>query len=565
VALEAMGNADAESLAVHWRGAGDIARGGRYAEKAGDESASALAFDHAAGLFELALEGPQAEKTRALALREKLGEALANAGRGAQAAAAYRAAADHANAAHALDLRRRAADQLLRGGHFDEGLAAADDVLRSVGMRLPRSPMTALLSLLFWRAYLWFRGLSFKERDPSELTAAELTRADVCWSIAFGLSFSDHIRGAAFGARFLALALNLGEPRRVARALALQVGYVGAAGESARRATWRLIERAHEVVARTPDPNALGWVHASTGLAHVLLSDYSGALPHLEDARQIFSTRCTNVAWEIDTVQFMTLSAMTWAGQVDRLAALVPQRMHEARERGDRYATVYLRTGLVAVYSLLLDEPERLRQNTHEAMQEWPAGGFHVVHFNEFYGLLLADLYERKLEDAERRVRRAMPSLRRSLLLKVQTIRVTVQFNVAQMWLAIAEAYPARKRHALLQAIRLRRRLGRGASVEATIARLMLSAACASVSGSPREHVTAPLLEAIPLMERVGFHMYAAYAKRLLGLATGGDEGAAMYRAANEWLREQGVRNPDKLANCMIRGEARFREPPAAE
>jgi serine/threonine protein kinase/tetratricopeptide (TPR) repeat protein len=565
IALEAMGNADAEALAVHWHGAGEVVRSGRYAEKAGDESASALAFDHAAGLFEMAIEGSQADRARVLALKEKLGDALANAGRGAQAATAFQAAAEHANAAHALDLRRRAADQLLRGGHFDEGLAAAGAVLRSVGMRLPATPLAALFSLFFWRTYLWLRGLDFKERDPGDLTKAELTRADICWSVAFGLSFSDNIRGAAFGSRFLALALGLGEPRRVARALALQVGYVASTGERGQRAAARLIERAGRLAEQSEDPYTIAWVKAATGFAHFLANDYRSALPHLEASQHLYVTRCTGVAWEIDTNQYLIVNAMIWAGQVDRLAELIPKRLHEARERGDRYATVFLRTGVVAVHWLLLDKPEELRRDSREAMQEWPASGYHVEHYLAMYGLLTADLYEGKIDDAEDRLRSHLPLLRRSLLLSVATVRAGVRYFEGMVALAIAETRPERRDRALGLALRSVRRLGRDSGPTATCLGGLLRAAHASVSGASTARIVAPLREAIPVLESIGVLIHAAYAKRLLGLASGGDEGAEMVREANAWLREQGVRDPDKLANCILRGEARFRQPPATE
>ena len=130
VAYERMETHDADVLAIHWRGAGDPRRAATYAEASGDAASSAaLAFDRAARSYELAIElgDPGGEARRALHV--KIGDAFANAGRGVQAAAAYRHASEGAQAALALEMQRRAADQLLRGGRFDEGFEALRSVL----------------------------------------------------------------------------------------------------------------------------------------------------------------------------------------------------------------------------------------------------------------------------------------------------------------------------------------------------------------------------------------------------------------------------------------------------
>src|SRR5207248_1449637 len=129
--------------------------------------------------------------------------------------------------------KRRAAEQLLLSGRIDEGIAVIEDVLRTIGLKLAPTPFRALLSLGLRRVLLRLRGLRYTERPAARLTQAALIRLDVCWSVAVGLGLVDNVRGADYQARHLLLALKVGEPYRVARALALEVGFVASGGGKA--------------------------------------------------------------------------------------------------------------------------------------------------------------------------------------------------------------------------------------------------------------------------------------------------------------------------------------------
>ncbi len=156
LALEATGQADPEAPARHFEGAGDLARAARYAEAAADQASESLAFDRAAELYRRAAtlrpaRSPTAQARPAsngwehrrseelstalgdrrdetstgateLPLAVKLGDAIASAGRPIDAARAYRAAVIDASASEQLELNRLAAEQLLLGGHVDEGM-----------------------------------------------------------------------------------------------------------------------------------------------------------------------------------------------------------------------------------------------------------------------------------------------------------------------------------------------------------------------------------------------------------------------------------------------------------
>ncbi len=206
--------------------------------------------------------------------RRKLGDALASSGRGAEAAEAYLQAARDATAAETLELTRLASTQLLISGHVDEGLALLRTILGPLGLSMPATPQAALLSLIRHRALLRLRGLRFRARDETQVSAEDLTRIDLCWSAVAGLSVIDPILGADFQTRGLLLALRAGEPFRIARALAMEAAHRSTAGNSVRPP-----RRVADPVGREPGPAA--------GLAPGSGRDPHGSRRQRPDARPV--------------------------------------------------------------------------------------------------------------------------------------------------------------------------------------------------------------------------------------------------------------------------------------
>ena len=150
--------------------------------------------------------------------RRRGGRALPRSGQLGLARRRARSAPPRRRAAVALGPRRRRPD---RAPH--RARRGRDEAART-------RPRSALGSLLLRRARIRLRGLRFVERDESQLSAEMLTRIDTCWSAAAGLSMVDTIRCADFQARHLLLALDAGEPYRIARALAMEGGLVSVSG-----------------------------------------------------------------------------------------------------------------------------------------------------------------------------------------------------------------------------------------------------------------------------------------------------------------------------------------------
>ncbi len=549
-ALESSGVADPEVLAVHFHGAGDTDRAANHYAKAAALAAETLAFDRAVTLYQLAITLQPAGGSDALErvrrLRAARADALANAGRGAEAAREYLDAADGTTLAEAFELRRRSAMQSLISGHIDTGLDTLRTVLGAVGMSLPATPRRALLSFLLGRARLRLRGLAFRERDPSEISAAELSRVDVCWSAGVGLSVVDWIRGADFQTRGLRLALRAGEPSRIARALAMEAAHSATSGIRGQRRTKSLLDVAGTLACRTGEPYAQGMVELARGVSGYLEGRWREGLDACDRADTIFRDRCTGVSWEIDTAHSFALWALTHLGELAELGRRFPVLLKEARDRGDLYATMNLNTYVFSILSLASDEPERSRAELRGMIEQWSRDGYHVQHNDQLWAAVQIELYRGDGQAAWELLERHWPALAGSLLLRVQFVRASMRSLRARAALAAATTAPdpgPLLRSARQDAVRLSRE---GLPWCVAYARLM-SGLLAVFQGNFRL-ARANLTDAADRFDAAGMGLCAAATRRRLGLFLGGDEGHALVSSADAWMASQAIENPEKMA-----------------
>ncbi|APR86336.1 Serine/threonine protein kinase [Minicystis rosea] len=576
-ALTTSGSTELEAIATHHREAGYTARAASYAIRAGDEAAHALAFDRAARLYRMALDLGASSPTTIVsssasreeaarsrerrALRVKLGDALANAGRGAEAASAYLAAiADepHMAPSDALELRRRAAENHLRSGYFDEGMAGLHDVLAAAGMSVPRTPSIALAKLLLRRAELRARGLRFTERAAQAISPEALRRIDVCWSAALGLSMIDNIRGAYFQSTNVLLSLDAGEPYRVARALALEVGFVAVPGGPARPRALELLAAADAVARRTGHPHAHALVRLASGTALYLVGRFPEAIAELDRAESMFRERCTGVAWELGSGLTIGLWSRFLTGDLREFCRRVPLVIREAEERGDRYLATNLRSYFTNAHWLVKDDPESARREAAIAIERWSKAGFHLQHLHDLLARAHIALYVGDPEAAYGVLASSWSRLEGSLSLRMQAARIHAVHLRART--ALARAAMEQSRWGMV-----RRRL--------LLAEVTRDAAALDAEQMPWAHPLADALRAgvaalqgndataLATVERAaegfrlaGMNLLATAAQRRAGELMGGDGGAALVAAADRWMLAQGVVNPTRMTAMMAPG-----------
>ena len=126
--------------------------------------------------------------------------------------------------------------------------------------------------MLKHRVQLRYRGLRFGPRNADAIDADTLLRVDTCWSAATGLMLVDLVAAMDFSARHLLLALDAGEPWRIARGMAIESA-AWSAFPTGTRVSARLAAQSKALAAVTGSPQA-------TALS--LLADGFIAVPWVE-------------------------------------------------------------------------------------------------------------------------------------------------------------------------------------------------------------------------------------------------------------------------------------------
>ena len=547
--LESEGLRDPEVLAVHYRAAGDDARAAAYAIEAGDRAAAALAFDSAAAFYAMALA---LHATATEGLLTKLADALANAGRGAEAAHHYLQAAELTSGAVALELRRKAMECLLRAGHVDGGLRLIRDVLDAVGLALPETPNRAVAGFLFGKARLMARGLKATERAAAVVPQQALTRIDVCWGVVTGLARIDNIRSAYFQPIHLRLALDAGEPYRIARALAAEACFSATSGEKARTRTERLVSRVERSARSIAQPHAIGLATLARAMESYYLGQFREAAQNADEAEKIFRERCTGVSWEISTSVNYALCSLMYLGDIAQLSQRVPQRLREAEVHGDLYAGIdpVCRPGLMW---LAADDPEAAHRAVRQVMDRWSLQGFHFQHYLEMFAENQIDLYRGNWASAWRRADERWPRMKSAFLLRIPFVKLEGLHLMGRC--ALAAAAGGGDQSLVLRAERNAAEIEKSKVAWALPFAMALRAAIHAARGN-KEDALDVLGQAARGFEKHEMLLYSKAAEHRRGTLTGSAGGRAIATHADAWLRARGVKNVPRFLDVLLPGFA---------
>lgn len=553
--LQAEEAPDPQRLLRHYRGAGNLPAAFQAALAAAETAENALAFEQAAVFYLEALETGQAGEAKQAELQHKRAEALSNAGRGYQAAECYLNAAQLMADSDSIEMRRLAAEQLMRGGYLDEGIGIFSELLRSAGIHVPHTRLESLVRMLAIRAYIRFRGLSWKERTEAQIPAATLKKMDLLWSGAMALLPTDTFFGSYLQALHMLEALRAGEPFRLALSFGFAAIYESMGGTREYDHGRKLTSLTVQLAERINDP----YLTAMTELSWVGLDFLSGriedGMQHCQAAAMsLEKARGRATAWELGTFNMALIWFLGWGGRIRELSEKVPMILEDGRGRGDVYAEVSVRcSGTAHLVELAADNPDRAIAEMARALKQWRKTFFDLPHFNSALACMECHLYAGRTKEARQSLLNDWPAIRRSLFTRKSQLQRTV-------------LYYGRGRTALAEWLRepndmhLRQEIGEYAKRLANVgspwgdalSRILRAGVLAKVH---RQSEAMRLLgEAEETLREQNFRLMAACVLRRRGELEG-VAGMNRVETADAFMRLEGVMRPDRMTAMYLPGQ----------
>ena len=492
------------------------------------------------------------------ALQVRRAEALAYAGRGPSAAEVYLEVAATSDREQGLEFRRLAAEQLLLSGHLDRGLHLIGGVLQSLGMHeVDRRPRD-LLAMARARLRVRVRGLRHVARTESTVPREELAQLDASWTLSCSLSLVDPVRGAAFQSRHLLMALNAGEPRRLLRALTLELSYAATPGVGSERRTAHILGTAHGLVRMHSDDAALALLSLARGIASYLQGRVASALTNCEEALKLLSER--GVGRGLGEAQRPAFR--------DRVAVLpgpapAPRRVRRPGPRGGRGHPQPLRHD---VLSLLLRHRrlagarpvDEARRQIDRSREEWKgAGEAPLFLYNLLIGELFVDFYAGNAQAALDRLDAQRPQLAQAHLLRIGVLRVQLWHLRAAALCQVASDLPptesSRAKALRREARGIAKRL-RADPIKRAVALGELVDAAVDRSEGRLRSARRRLRRCVATFDRLGMRLFAAASLVRLGEMTRDGTGNALVRAGLATFESEGVVNAARMIDLLAPG-----------
>jgi hypothetical protein len=198
---------------------------------------------------------------------------------------------------------------------------------------------------------------------------------------------------------------------------------------------------------------------------------------------------------------------------------------------------------------LMEDDAEGAERELREASEEWVTEGFQLHHFLRLYMAGWIDLYAGHGRRSWDRLKQQWPALRRSMLLRVDDLRLRgLQIRA---YSAVAAGSDPRL---LRAAERDARSIARIKSSFGSEGIACIVYAAVALRRGRRDQARQRLERAAEVFDAAEMRLYAAAARRRLGELTGGDDGRELIEKSDALLANQKVRNPERMADVLAPG-----------
>ncbi|MEM9490677.1 MAG: hypothetical protein AAGC55_16135 [Myxococcota bacterium] len=511
---------------------------------------------------------------RRWAVECKLGDALADAGRAAEAAAVYLAVAEASERAQVapgaivamsgaartpLALRQLAAEGLLCSGHIERGMAVFRSVLATRGLSFPGGPVRAVLLLLWRRLRLRLRGLRFTARPAEDIAPAVLERIDGCWSAATALIGWDSIRAGGFHSLNMLLSLRAGEPRRLQIAVGMErilLAMLGAGPDDHRLRTLEdLSDTLLAEYGSIRDGRGELPFDGLNAIVRAASAFYQGrwqaCCDEADTAMDSLGERGEGVAWHLATARTLALAARGFIGDMRGVVRVLPAVLDDIRAKGDLYSEILLYNTVGYRLALMADQPDRAMAELEDCNRRWPEREAGAPYMARLHAELSIALYQGQSWRAYQLIRGHWPRVAGSFMLRVHIHRISVRSVRGRAALAAIRERPEQRLALLRVAARDARNLERldipWSRPWAAVVRAGVARARGDDDGALRD-----LRAAERDFEQCDMFLSRAGVLRRIGELLGGDEGQALIAEADALYLAQGVVCPERYASMLV-------------
>lgn len=402
-------------------GAGELEEAREFGVQALRDALDTYAYDRAVVLATLLLRLPNIDPLRFEILRGRA-IGLVGTGRGLEAGRQFlEAAALAPNELQDLVMRRRAAEELLGAGAYEEGTRVLRPLLDDHGVPRPRSGMAGLMMVLWLQskaARLRAKKLQLPRQDERDEE-----RLRFLWGAGAGVGLSDSIAAFQLQFRHALAAEEAGSEAHRAMALVTEsVNHHWEGGTRKLAEGARVLSEGRRLAERSGSSLALAQTRLAEVIRLFLGRRFSDALEGARQGERYCLESCPESPWHLASFRWFIAHSLPMEFRFGEARRWLPERIHTAAEHSDQYLLLNLRVGRPNLVHLAAGDPETCQQGL--AWVKDNLGSSPYFYYAWVLARIWLELYEGRAHEALAVIDASRPVLEKKFVFRMQAFRI---------------------------------------------------------------------------------------------------------------------------------------------